>query len=111
MSMVSINLRVRGGAVERTVVAVEHLLCEDHVAVLGDSHWVRGEGFSGCGRWLILMCWSLGAALLGRWLNVGCWVVCSRGAGGRCWGGWSQDNELRVSEGSVVLLSSGVGIA
>ena len=40
MFVVSIVLQVRGGVVERAVIAVEHLLCEDRVAVLGESHCV-----------------------------------------------------------------------
>ena len=35
------------------------LFHEDHVAVLGDSHWVLRERSSRCGLRLVLMRWSL----------------------------------------------------
>ena len=52
--------------------AAVELFCEDHVAVMGDSQWVLGEGSSRCGRWLFLMRWSLVAASLGGKLSIGC---------------------------------------
>ena len=59
--------------------ATVELFCEDHVAVLGDSHWVLRERSSRCGLRLDLMLWSLVAASLGVWLSVGCWVISSVG--------------------------------
>ena len=55
MSVVSIVHRVHGRAVENRIIAVEYVLCEDRVAVLGDSHWVWGEDSSGCIKELTLM--------------------------------------------------------